>query len=336
MKQLLYLSAWILILVPLAARTQTKGGTYRFEKKISLSGTGGWDYLAVDSVHGHLFVSHGNEVDIIDLKTERVLGRIDSLHGVHGIAIDEALNRGFISNGQDGEVTVFDLFNFKKTAKVAVTGKDPDCIVYDDFSRQVFTFNGGGGKSTVIDARTLRVKGTISLGGKPEFAVSDGKGKIYNNLEDKNEIVVIDTKRNSVVKRYALSPCGGPSALAMDLGHGRLFTACRQNKGLSVLNSASGRVIQTLPIGAGVDAAAFDPGTALVFASCGDGTVAVIHEDSPDDYRVIQMLATPQGARTMALDRHTHRIYLSDGKRDPAKRRRVLPGSFGVLVYGMR
>jgi YVTN family beta-propeller protein len=334
MKKLLYLFPFSLLLAPLAAAAQSPA--YQFRKRIPLSGTGGWDYLAIDSVHGHLFVSHGDEVDVIALKTEKPFGKIDSLHGVHGIAIDEALNRGFISNGQDGQVTVFDLTTLKKTAHVAVTGTDPDCIVYDGFSGQVFTFNGRSGNATAVDARTLRVTRTIPLGGSPEFAVPDGKGKIYNNLEDRNEIVVIDTKTDSVVNRYSLSPCGGPSALAMDVRDGLLFTACRQNKGLSVVNSLSGRMVVTIPIGAGVDAAAFDPGTRLVFASCGDGTVTVIHEDSPAHYQVIQTLATQRGARTMALDTRTHRIYLSDGKRDPAQRTSVVPGSFGVLVYGMR
>lgn len=318
------------------AAAQVKGGKYHFEKRISIPGNGGWDYLAVDSVHHRLFVSHGDEVDVIDLNTETLKGKIDGLHGVHGVAFDYAAGTGFISNGRSNAVTVFDLSTLSRKGDVHVTGKDPDCILYDDYSGQVFTFNGDSRNATAINARTLKVTATIPLGGRPEFAVSDGKGKIYNNLEDKNEIAVLDTRSDKLVRKYPLAPCGGPSALAMDKRNQRLFTACRENKGLSVLNGSTGKLITTLPIGGGVDGACFDPSTRRIFASCGDGTLTVIHEDSPDRYSVIQRIDTQKGARTMALDPATHNIYLSDGKRDPAQRRRILPGSFEVLVYRMR
>lgn len=310
--------------------------SYQYEKTISLPGDGGWDYLAVDSVHQKLYVSHGDRVHVIDLTTGSPVASLDSLQGVHGIAIADDLGKGFISNGQGNAVTVFDLQTLQKEASIPVTGMNPDCITYDPYSRQVFTFNGRSQSSTVINARTLKVVGTIPLGGSPEFAVADGKGRIYNNLEDKNEIVVLDTKARKVLQTYPLTPCGGPSALAIDIRHERLFTACRENKGLSVLDARSGKVIQTLPIGGGVDAARFDESHALIFASNGDGTVTIIHEDSPDRYRVVQTLETRQGARTMALNPRTHKIYLSVGQRDPSQRRKVIPGTFGVLVYGMK
>lgn len=318
------------------SQAQMKSPQYQFEKKITLPGDGGWDYLAIDTVHNQLFVSHGDAVNVVDLATETPATAIDGLKGVHGIAIADELNRGFISNGKDNTVTVFNLSTLEKTASIPVTGKDPDCIVYDPFSRQVLTFNGDSQNATVINAKSLKVTGTIALGGSPEFAISDGKGEIFNNLEDKNELVVINTKTNTVVRRYPLAPCGGPSALAIDIRHHRLFTACRENKGLSVLNAFTGKLITTLPIGSGVDAARFDPSTQLVFASCGDGTVTVIQETSPDSYRVIQTIDTQKGARTMALNQSSHKIYLSAGKRDPAQRRKTIPGTFNVSIYQMK
>jgi YVTN family beta-propeller protein len=322
--------------LPVIARAQSLNGPYHFEKSIHVPGNGGWDYLAMDTVHRRLFVSHGDQVDVINTVKQTVSSTIKGLQGVHGIAIAYGLNRGFISNGKENAVTAFDLSSLKTIATIPVTGKDPDCIVYDPYSKEVFTFNGDSQNSTVIDAKSLKVVGTISLGGSPEFAVSDGKGKIFNNLEDKNEIVVINTGTKKVTGRYDLTPCGGPSALAMDIADNRVFTACRKNKGVSVLNAASGEIIVTLPIGSGVDAARFDTATKLLFTSNGDGTVTIIHEDAPDKYRKVQTLQTQKGARTMALDPVTHQIYLSVAKRVPGAGRRTAPGTFDVLVYGMK
>lgn len=306
---------------------------YHLDKKIKVPGDGGWDYLTVDTVHRRLFVSHGNAVNVISLNTGIVEATIDGLEGVHGVAIATDLNRGFISEGQGNRVTVFDLSTLRIKARVPVTGKDPDCILYDPFSRRIFTFNGDSKNATAIDARTLKVLGTIRLGGSPEFAVSDGKGKIYNNLEDVNELVVLDPKSLSVLKRVTLTPCEGPTALALDRQHQRLFTACRGNRGLSVLDASTGGIITTLPIGAGVDAARYDPRTGLVFASSGDGTVTIIHEDAPDRYRVVQTLDIAPGARTMGFDPRTGKIFLSVGRRDLNQRGKVVPGTFNVLVF---
>lgn len=312
------------------AQAQTN---YHLEKRISIPGSSWWDYLGIDTVHHRLFVSHGDAVNVINLKTETLEATIPDLHGVHGIAIANELNKGFISNGQANAVTVFNLRTLKTIATIPGTGKDPDCILYDAFSKQVFTFNGDSNSSTVINAKDLKVVGTIPLGGSPEFAVSDEHGKIYNNLTDMNKIVVIDAKSRKIINTYSIAPCERPTALAIDIAHQRLFTACRRDKGVTVLNAVTGKVITTLPIGAGVDAARFDPATDLVFASAGDGTTTIIHENTPDNYQVVQTLKTQEGARTMELDPNTHKIYLSVAQRKEGERRSMVPNTFAVLVY---
>lgn len=272
---------------------------YTFDKKISVPGDAGWDYLSIDNVHHHLFVSHGNSVKVIDLKSEAVVGSIDSLQGIHGIAVANNLNRGFISDGRANAVVVFDLGTLKTVATVPIDGKNPDAIVYDPYSKRVFTFNGRSGNSTVIDGSSLQVVGTIDLGGRPEFAVADGKGKIFNNLEDKSSLNVIDTRTLKVVANYPLAPCVGPSGLAIDPEHERLFTGCNDNHGLSVVNGNTGQVIATLPIAHGVDAVRYDARTHLVFASCGEGIVTIIKQESADQYSLAQNLQTVPSARTM-------------------------------------
>lgn len=336
MKKYLYsLAAFIAIFFSSAnVQAQTKTINYHFEKRISIPGNSRWDYLGIDTVHQRLFVSHGDAVNVINLKNETVEASITGLHGVHGVAIAYSLNKGFISNGEANAVTVFDLSTLKELETIPVTGKDPDCIVYDPFSKQVFTFNGDSDNSTVINAKNLKVVGTISLGGSPEFAVSDNHGRIYNNLTDKNEIVVIDTKSDKIIKSYPIAPGDRPTGLAIDIAHQRLFTACRKNKGITILNAVTGKVITTLPIGAGVDAARYDPVTRLIFASAGDGTTTIIHEDNPDKYHIVQTLKTQEGARTMELDPDTHRIYLSVAQhKEGGERRAMVPNTFSVLVY---
>lgn len=335
MKKLLflYLTLTALFLLGFKAQSQTNITHYHFEKRIAIPGNSWWDYLAIDTVHHRLFVSHGDAVNVIDLKTETVEASITDLHGVHGVAIAYDLNKGFISNGQANAVTVFNLKTLKKITTIPVTGKDPDCILYDAFSKQVFTFNGDSNNSTVINAENLKVVGTIPLGGSPEFAVTDNHGRIYNNLTDKNEIVVIDPKSRKIINHYSIAPGDRPTGLAIDIAHGRLFTACRKNKGITVLNAVTGKVITTLPIGAGVDAARFDPSTQLVFASTGDGMTTIIHENTPDKYQVVQTLQTQEGARTMELDPDTHKIYLSVAQHKAGQRRSLVPGTFSVLVY---
>jgi DNA-binding beta-propeller fold protein YncE len=318
-------------------------GTYKLHKEIPVSGDGGWDYLEVDSAARRLYVSHGTKVAVIDIDKEEVVGEIDGTPGVHGIAVAPKLGLGFTSNGRENKASIFDLKTLKTNSKVD-TGENPDAILYDEGQEEVYTFNGRGGSATAFDAKTGKVVATIPLSGKPEFAVSFPKaGRIYNNLEDKNEVVVIDSKEHKVLSRCPLAPGEEPSGLAFDPEHQRLFVGCG-NKLMVMMDSATGKVVTTVPIGQGVDATKFDPGTQLAFSSCGDGTVTIAHEDSPDKLTVVQTLKTEPRARTMTLDPKTHRIYLASAKFGGATdqpsggkkgRPSQVPGTFKVLVYGM-
>lgn len=307
--------------------------TYTFDKKIPVPGDGGYDYMAIDDVNHHLFVSHGTSFNVIDLATEKPIGLIDGMKGVHGIAIVNEVNKGFISDGRDNAVIVIDLTSFSILKKISLPSTDEDAIIYDPASKKVFVFNGDSKNTCVIDIHTLELVKTIDLGGGPEFAVADGKGLIYNNIEDMNSLKVIDTKTLAVKATYPLSPCGGPTGIAYDAANARIFTGCRTNKGLSVVDVASGKVITTLPIGAGVDAVVYDPVTKLVICSNGDATATIIQQASADSYSVIQTLATKIRAKTMALDKSTHKIYFSVADLD---NRKPIPGTFGVLVYTMK
>jgi DNA-binding beta-propeller fold protein YncE len=307
---------------------------YTLDKQIALPGESGYDYVSIDAVNHRLYVSHGTSVNVVDLDTEQPIGEIKDMQGNHGIAIANDLNRGFISDGRANAVVVFDLKTLKTIATVPVSGKGPDCITYDQFSKQVFSFNGRSNNASVIDAVALKEVGSVDLGGGPEFAVADGKGLIYNNLEDKNSLNLIDTKSMKVVKNYPLAPCGGPTGLALDSKNQRLFTVCRENKGMSVVDINSGKVIATLPIGQGVDAVAYDPETHYIFCSNGDATTTIIKQESADSYSVVQTLATAIRAKTLALDTKTHKIYLSVADLKPGTRD-IIPGTFHVLVYKM-
>jgi DNA-binding beta-propeller fold protein YncE len=316
------------------------GTSYHIVGKIAAGGEGGWDYLIADTASERLYVSRGTHVMVVDLARDSVIGDIPNTPGVHGIALARALGRGFTSNGRDTTVTIFDLKTLAPIARVKVTGRNPDAIVYDPASGRVFTFNGGGANTTAIDGATGAVVGTIDLGGKPEFAVSDGKGTMYVNIEDKSEVVAFDSKGLTVKHRWPLAPCEEPSGMAMDRASARLFAVC-SNKLMAVLDLATGRVIATLPIGQGVDASAFDPATGLAFASNGEGTLTVVREDSPDKFTVVGTVPTQRGARTMALDAKTHRIYLSTAEfgpppaptaERPNPRPPMIPGTFTILV----
>jgi YVTN family beta-propeller protein len=325
------------LIIPIFVSTRGKSQTtdvYSFEKTIALPGDGGYDYVSIDEVNRHLFVSHGTSVNVVDLKTEQPIGSIDNMKGVHGIAVDNEVNKGFITDGGGNSVVVFDLTTFKTITTIPVTPKGPDGIMFDPFSKRIFAFCGHGSAASVIDVNTLKEIATIPLGGGPEFAVPDGKGLIYNNLEDKNSLIVIDSKELKVLRSYPLAPCGGPTGLALDAPHQRIFSACRENKGMSVVDINSGKVITTLPIGGGVDAVAYDPSTQLVFCSNGDGTTTIIKQTSADEYAVVQTLKTQYRAKTMALDKVTHKIYLSAPKFVEGTRN-IIPGSFTVLVYKM-
>lgn len=305
---------------------------YTFDKKIAVPGDGGYDYMAIDEVHNHLFVSHGTEFNVIDLATEQPIGTISGMKGVHGIAIVNEVNKGFISDGKGNAVVVVDLSSLKIIKTIALPSTDEDAIVYDPSSKKVFVFNGDSKNTCVIDINTLELVKTIDLGGGPEFAVSNGSGLLYNNIEDLSVLKVIDTKALSVTSTWPLAPCGGPTGIAMDIPNQRLFTGCRGNKGLSVLDAKTGKVITTLPIGAGVDAVIYDASQKLIFVSNGDATTTIIKQESADKYSVVQTLATQPRAKTMAFDRKTKKLYLSAPQFQPGTRT-ALPGSFAVYVY---
>ncbi len=326
-----FLTILFLCSISLCASAQN----YVLDKTIPLTGDGGYDYLSIDVVNNHLYVSHGTAVNVIDLATEKSIGTISGMKGVHGIAIVNHLNKGFISDGKANAAVAFDLKTLKIIETIALTSVNgPDAIMYDAFSDRVFTFCGESNNAAVIDPQTMKQVGTVALGGGPEFAVADGKGLIYNNLEDKNSMDVIDAKTLKVLHNYPLNPCGGPTGITLDAKNKRLFTVCRENKGLSVVDETSGRVITTVPIGSGVDAVAYDPETKLIFASNGDGTTTIIKQKTADEYAVIQTLKTQYRAKTLALDTKTHKIYLSVADMI-AGTKTANPGTFKVLVYKM-
>jgi DNA-binding beta-propeller fold protein YncE len=332
MKNLIFfLLATILCESPMQSSAQS----FELYKKISVPGNSGYDYITIDTAGNRLYVSHGTNVTVIDLKTEEIVGTIDDMKGVHGIALAPEFNKGFISDGEGNSVVAFDLSTLKIVKTISITGKDPDAIMYDPYSKQVFAFCGHSENVCVVDAATMEQIKTIALGGSPEFAVSDGAGKIYNNLEDKNQIVVIDSKSGGILNRFPLDPCGGPTGLAIDLKHQRLFTVCRKNKGMTVIEIPSGKVITTLPIGAGVDAVSYDPDTGLIICSNGDGTATVIRQKDSDQYAVIQTVITQWRAKTHAFDPQTKTIYFSAFDLQSDNKTRI-PDSFKVLVYKMK
>ncbi len=312
---------------------------YHVTKTYKLGGDGGWDYLTFDPASNRLYISRSTHVIVIDADSGRPVGDIPDTPGVHGIALAPELGRGFVSNGREGTVSVFDLNSLKVLNKIKV-GENPDAILYDPASKRVFTFNGRSDDVTAIDAAKGQVVGTIKVDGKPEFAASDAKGEIFVNIEDKSELMALDPGKLEVKSRWPLAPCEEPSGLAIDRKHRRLFSGCG-NKVMAIVDADSGKLVSTLPIGGGVDAAAFDPETGLAFASCGEGVLTVVHEDSPDKFSVAESAPTKRGARTMALDPARHRIFLVTAEFGPAPaptadqprpRPAILPDSFVVLV----
>ncbi len=314
---------------------------YHVIKTYKLGGDGGWDYLTLDSSARRLYISRATHVMVIDADSGKSVGDIPDTPGVHGIALAPELGRGFVSNGREGTVTIFDIQTLKLINKVKV-GDNPDAILYDSASKRVFTFNGKSHDSTAIDAAKGTVLGTIKLEGKPEFAVSDGKGEIFVNIEDKSQLDAIDPNKLEVKSRWPLAPCQEPSGLAMDRKNRRLFSGC-DNKMMAVVDADSGKVIATPAIGDGVDATAFDEGTGLAFASCGEGVLTVVREESPSKFSVAENVKTQEGARTLALDNKNHEVFVVTAKfgpppaatpDNPHPRHAILPDSFVVLVVG--
>ncbi|MDB5047174.1 MAG: hypothetical protein JWO30_245 [Fibrobacteres bacterium] len=310
--------AWAIFL-SLGAMAATAGtpSQYKIANRFHLPGDDRWDFLEADPAAGRVFISHGTQTQVMDEKTGKLVGTIPDTKGVHGIAIAETLGKGYISNGKDTSVTVFDLKTLATLGKVRVTGINPDAILYDPFSRHIFTFNGKSGNATVIDPATDKVVATIDLGGKPEVGAADGKGNIYLNLEDKSAVAIIDAKTNKVSKTWPMAPGESPSGLAMDPATRRLFSVC-ENKLLVVMDAATGKVVATVPIGEGVDGVAFDPASKRIFASNGEGSLTVVQQKDMDHYAVLETLPTQKGAKTITLDPKTHHIFLSTAEFGPA------------------
>jgi DNA-binding beta-propeller fold protein YncE len=293
-------------------------------KKIPVGGEGGWDYLTVDPDGHRLYVSHGTRVEVIDLATEKVVGQIPDTAGVHGIAIASEFGRGYTSNGKSDTSTSFDLKSLKVLGHTP-TGSKPDGIIYDPATKRIFAFNGDGKSATAINAADGKVAGTVDLGGGPEFAAADGKGTVFVNLEEENMVVAFDAQALKVLNKWPLDPCKTPTGMAMDRKNRRVFIGCRSQVAAFV-NADTGKVIQTLPIGDHVDAAAFDSDNGLVFFSNGDGTVNVFHQDTPDKYTAVETVKTAPRAKTMTFDPTTKRLYLSTAE----------GGQFEILVVGTK
>ncbi|MGH7951134.1 MAG: YncE family protein [Limisphaerales bacterium] len=330
------------ILFGLAVAVCRADGPYHFIKDIPIGGEGGWDYLALDSAAQRLYVSHATKIVVIDLSNDKIVGEITNSPGVHGIAIAPELGLGVTSNGRESKAGIVDLKTLQTFSKVD-TAEGPDSFVYDSAQKEAYLFCGRAQAATVVDVKGQKVVATIPLGGRPEFATVDPKAnRIYDNLENKNEIAVIDTKTHTVTNRWPIAPGEGGSGMAIDVKHHRLFIGCHNNSML-MMDDVTGKVLASVPIGEGVDANAFDSGTQLAFASCGDGTTTIARENG-NKLTVVQILKTERGARTMALDLNTHKIYLATAefgaqpKSANGERRRrppIIPGSFKILVYGM-
>ena len=313
---------------------------YKVSKKINVAGNEGWDYLSVDDVNQHLFVSHGSVVNVIDLKTDKTIATIQDTKGVHGIAIANDLNKAFISCGKDNSVSVVNLTTFELIEKVQIKGIKPDAILYDKFSHYVFTYNAKSSDATVIDAKTNKEIKEIPLGGKPEFSATNTKGLVYVNIEDKNEIKTIDTKTLEVTATWSIAPGDEPSGLALDVETNRLFSVCGNEK-MIIVDALTGKTIQILPIGEGCDGVAFDAKNKLIFSSNGIGSVTVVKEESANKFSVLETVTTQKGARTIAVNPTSGHLYLSTAnfgvkpeptKENPKPRPGLEPDSFVILV----
>lgn len=313
---------------------------YTVTKTFHIASAGGWDYLAADPGSNKLYVSHGTQVNILDKYTGDSLGVIENTIGVHGIAFNDAMGKGYTSNGRLNNVTVFDLKTDKPLSKIA-TGENPDAIMYEPFSKTIITCNGRGKSLSIIDAATEKVVATIPVGGKPETAVSDNAGKLFVNLEDKNEIVQIDLVKFTVLNHWSITPGDGPTGLEIDRKTKRLFAGC--DKMLIVLDAETGKIVDKLPIGDGCDGVGFDADRKLIFTSNGEGTMTVIKENSKSDFKVLENVKTKRSARTIAVDEKSHLVYLSAADFEPLPanapektRPKMVGGTFQVLVLGKK
>src|SRR5437870_1338780 len=330
--------ALILTLATMTSLLAQSSSSYRVTHSYTLGGDGGWDYIVPDPPNHRLFIARQNRVMVVDEENGTLLGEVTGIQGAHGTAVAEATGHGFATSGNDQSVIMFDLKTFKVLGRIPAA-EDADAIIYDNASNRVFTFNGDAHSSTVIDPRAGKLVTNIPLGGKPEYGASAGDGKVYANLTDTSEVVEIDAKAATVARRWSTAPCKQPVAMAIDKAHHRLFSGCRSGV-MAVSDYQAGKVVATAPIGAGVDGAGFDAASGDAFAANADGTLTVIHQDTPDQYHVIENVQTPQAARNMGLDPTNHRVFIVSAKFGPAPvgapggrgRGAVLPGSFTLMV----
>jgi DNA-binding beta-propeller fold protein YncE len=322
----------------LTAQAAPAGADYHVTRTVRLGGDGRWDYVTLDSVAHRLFIARQTRVMVVDQASGKLLAEIPGLDGAHGIALATPAGRGFATSGRDGTVTMFDLRSLRVLARIRAA-PDADAVLYDPSSGRVFTFNGDPGTSTVIDPKAGKVVGSISLGGKPEFGVADGRGHLYVNLEDKAEIAEIDPAAMRVTRHWPLTGCEEPTGLAIDRVHRVLFSGCH-SRVMAISDAGAGRTIAQVPIGEGVDGCAFDPGTGLAFSSNGEGSITVVHEDSPTSFHLVSTVRTRRGARTMTLDPRTHRLYTvtadfgatpAPTRDEPHPRPSLVPGTFTLL-----
>jgi DNA-binding beta-propeller fold protein YncE len=311
-----------------------QSSSYRVTHTYTLGGDGSWDYIVPDPPHHRLFVARQNRVMVIDQDSGMLLGEVTGIQGAHGTAVAEATGHGFATSGNDQSVVMFDLKTFQVLGRIPAA-EDADAILYDSASNRVFTLNGDAHSSTVIDPRAGTLITNIPLGGKPEYGASAGDGKVYANLTDTSEVVEIDAKTATVARRWSTAPCKQPVAMAIDTADHRLFSGCRSGV-MAVSDYQAGKVVATLPIGAGVDGAGFDSDSKNAFASNADGTLTVIHQDAPDQYHVAENVPTPLGARNLGLDPTNHRVFIVSAKFGPVpaggRRGTVLPGTFTLMV----
>ena len=338
MKTILVLLSFT-ILLGFCSISNAQTAEYKVVNKFHIEGDEGWDALTIDEPNARIFISHGSMVQAVDEATGNVAGTISGLMRVHGIALASDFSKGFISNGGDSSITVFDMKTLTAMDKINATGRNPDAIMYDSYSHKVFVFNGGSNNATVIDAATNAVLGTIALDGKPEFAAADGKGKVYINLEDKGMVSVINSSAMTVEKTWSLAPGEEPSGIAIDKETRRLFIAC-SNKLMVIVDADNGSIVTTVPIGDRVDGADFDPGMKRAFSPNGEGTLTVIKETDKNTFSVVQTAETQKGARTIAVDTKTHHIFLPTAEFDdpppptqdnPHPRPKMKPGTFVIL-----
>jgi hypothetical protein len=314
---------------------QPQSASYRITRTFSLGGSGSWDYIVPDPPARRVYIGRQDRVMVVDADQGTLIGEVTGIKGAHGVAIASASGHGFATSGNDASVLMFDLSSLKVLGRIPAA-EDADAIIYDTASDRVFTFNGDAHSSTVIDPRAGTLITNVALGGKPEYGASAGDGHVYANLTDTSEVVEIDAKRATVARRWSTAPCKQPVAMAIDVAHHRLFSGCRSGV-LAVSDYQAGTVVATAPIGAGVDGAGYDPSSGDAFASAADGTLTVVHQDSPDQYRVAETVQTAPASRNMGLDPMTHRIFIAAAKFDPPPaggrgRGTVAAGSFSLLV----